>query len=122
MNPTPSWTLFTAVDQLTHYLRHTGIYAQDYRKATTNFLKDRIRKGLPLIVLLDFGSLATEHYVIVKGYNDDKKEFIISDPVDGPNVKVSYDTFDVMWRNNSLMKVGLFGDKYDQVVFDVGGN
>lgn len=122
VNQTNSWNMFTDVNKITEYLRKKGIYAQDYRGATTNFIKDRIRKGLPPIVLLDFGSLSSEHYVIVKGYNDDKKKFLILDPVDGPNIEIDYDNFENMWANKSLKKLGLFGDKYDRIVFDIGGN
>lgn len=122
VNQTNSWNMFTDVDKITKYIRQKGVYAQDYRLASMSFLKDRIRKGLPSIVLLDFGDLSTEHYVIVRGYNDDEKEFIILDPVDGPNVKVKYEIFEKMWENRSLKQMGLFGDKYNRIAFDIGGN
>lgn len=122
VNQTNSWNMFTDVDKITQYLRKRGLYAQDYRMATINLLKDRINKGLPPIVLLDFGSLSSEHYVIVKGYNESTKTFIVSDPIDGPNIKINYDAFASMWENRSLNKLGIFGDKYNRIVFDVGGN
>lgn len=121
VNQTNSWNMFTDVDKITRYIRQKNVYAQDYRMASLSFLKDRIRKGLPVIVLLDFGTLATEHYVIVRGYNDEEKEFIILDPVDGPNIKIKYDAFEKMWENKSLEQMGLFGDKYKRIAFDIGG-
>lgn len=121
VNQTNSWNMFTDVDKITRYMRQKSIYAQDYRMASLPFVKDRIRKGIPVIVLLDFGSLGTEHYVIVRGYNDEEKEFILLDPVDGPNVKMKYDIFEKMWENKSLEQMGLFGEKYRRIAFDIGG-
>jgi aryl sulfotransferase len=46
-------------------------------------------KDLPNVHLLDFGKLNNEHYVIVTGYNEDKEEVIVLDPIDGPNRKAS---------------------------------
>lgn len=122
VNQTNSWNIFTDVGTITKYIRQKGVYAQDYRMASSSFIKDRIRKGLPAIVLLDFGSVGAEHYVIVRGYNDNDGEFIILDPVDGPNVKMKYDIFEKMWENRSLRSMGIFGDKYNRIVFDIGGN
>ncbi|MFN8576442.1 MAG: C39 family peptidase [Candidatus Sericytochromatia bacterium] len=122
VNKTNSWNMFTDVDKITKFIRQNGVYAQDYRLASLSFLKDRIRKGWPVIVLLDFGDLTSEHYVIVRGYNDSDREFIILDPIEGPNVKVKYDAFENMWENRSLQQIGLFGDKYKRIAFDIGGN
>lgn len=119
VNETNPANLPTDLNRITSYLRKKGLYAQDYRKARLSFVKNRILKGIPVIILLDFGSLQTEHYVIATGYNDVRQELIFSDPVDGPNMRLPYSQIEMMWENRSLKNLGIFGDKYDQVAFDV---
>lgn len=116
MNP---GNLPTDAVNVSNYLRGKGLYAQDYRKATINFLKKQINEGKPVIVLLDFGDLASEHYVTVKGYNDRTGDILYNDPVDGPNMLLDYATFERMWQNRSLQSIPLFGDKYAGIAFDV---
>ncbi|MFN8673780.1 MAG: C39 family peptidase [Candidatus Sericytochromatia bacterium] len=119
INQTNSINTFTDVSRITSYLRKNGLYAQDYKKADLNFIKDRINKGNPVIILLDFGKLSYEHYVLVTGYNDKAEELLILDPIDGPNQKYTYDQITHMWQNSSLKKMNLFGDKYSNIAFDV---
>ena len=116
MNPS---NLPTDVNNVTKYLRGKGLAAQDYRLATLNFLKKQINEGKPTLVLMDFGSLATEHYVTIKGYNEKTRELLYNDPVDGPNMLVSYEAFENMWQNRSLAAVPGFGAKYNRIAFDV---
>lgn len=104
---------------ITGYLRGKGLHAQDYRKATINFLKKQVNDGKPVIVLLDFGDLASEHYVTVKGYNDKTGDILYSDPIEGPNMLLSYSVFERMWQNKSLASIPLFGDKFHGIAFDV---
>ena len=111
----------TDVQKITNYLRRKGLYTQDYRQGTINFVKDRIQKGNPVILLLDFGKLSAEHYVIATGYNEENQEMIILDPIDGPNMRIPFAELDRMWGNRSLQKLGFFGDKYDRIVFDIMG-
>lgn len=75
VNETNASNLPTDVDRITNYLRKKGLYAQDYRKAKLSFVKDRILKEI-IIILLDFGTLQTEHYVIATGYNETRQELI----------------------------------------------
>jgi hypothetical protein len=112
----------TDVARITSYLRRHGLNAQDYRLATLNFVKDRILKGQPVIMLLDFGSLQTVHYVVAIGYNDERQELILHDSVDGPNVRLPYVEVEQLWENMSIRKLGIFGDKYRRIAFDVSGN
>lgn len=116
MNPNNMPTDPVAV---TGFLRNKGLAAQDYRKASVNFLKKQINDGKPVIVMLDFGDLASEHYVTVKGYNDRNGDILYNDPVDGPNMLLSYGEFEKMWQNKSLAAIPLFGDKYAGIAFDV---
>jgi len=119
VNETNKSNLPTDIQRITDFLRSKGLYAQDYRGATLNFIKDRILKGNPIIVLLDFGSLSVEHYVIVTGYNETREELIVLDSVDGPNRMLPYAKFEKMWMNVSLRRTGFYVTKYDRVAFDV---
>lgn len=122
VNQTNAGNSFTDISNITNYLRKKGLYSQDYRQATLNFVKDRIQKGNPVILLLDFGKLSSEHYVLATGYNDKTEEIILMDPIDGPNIKMSYEEMENRWENKSLKKVGIFGDKYSRIVFDITSN
>jgi predicted double-glycine peptidase len=119
VNESNSGNFATDVPAVTRYLNKKGLFAQDYRLATMSFIKDRIQKGRPVIILLDFGKISFEHYVIVTGFNEQRREFIILDPVEGPNIRMSYDSVEAMWQNVSLKKLGIFGDKYNKIAYDV---
>jgi hypothetical protein len=116
MNP---GNLPTDAVNISNYLRNKGFMAQDYRKATINFLKKQINDGKPTIVLIDFGDLASEHYVVVKGYNDKTGDILYSDSVTGPNMLLDYASFQESWKNKPLAAIPLFGDKYAGIAFDV---
>jgi hypothetical protein len=116
MNP---MNMPTDVVNVTNYLRGKGFVAQDYRKASLNYLKSQINAGRPVIVLVDFGSLASEHYITVKGYNDKTGDILYNDPVEGGNMLLDYASFEKMWQNKSLAGVPGFGDKYARIAFDV---
>lgn len=119
VNETNVGNLPTDVPSITRYLKKKGLFAQDYRLATLSFVKDRVQKGRPVIILLDFGKISFEHYVIVTGFNEQRKELIILDPVEGSNIRMSYDAVESMWQNVSLKKLGIFGDKYNKIAYDV---
>lgn len=109
----------TDVINVTDYLRKKGLTAQDYRKATLNYLKQQINNGRPTLVLVDFGELSSEHYITVKGYNDKTGDILYNDPVEGPNMLLDYASFEKMWANKSLSAIPTFGDKYSNIAFDV---
>jgi hypothetical protein len=119
MNP---GNLPTDVNRISSYLRQKGLKAQDYRLASLNFLRQQVNQGRPTLVLLDFGSLATTHYVTVKGYDEAGTRLLINDPVAGPNLVMAVDEFQRLWRNRSLASVPGIGDKYRFIAFDVQGS
>lgn len=109
----------TDTGALADYLRSKGLKAQDYRKATLNFLKKQINDGKPIPVLLDFGGLSNEHYVAVIGYNDQYQEIVFNDSIDGPNLRMSYREFEQKWQNGALGGLMIFGGKFQQAALDV---
>jgi len=119
INKTNPSNLPTDVSTITSYLTTQGLKAQDYKKASLDYLKSLINEGKPAIVLLDYGSATTVHYVVVTGYNDVTQQVILHDSIDGPNQKMSYSQFGKWWQNSSLNGLRVFGDKYERVVFNI---
>lgn len=104
------------------YLRSKGLKAQAYRRATIDNLISQINKGRPTPVLLDFGGISQEHYVIVVGYNLKKNTLVIHDSLnlEGPYMEMDIRVFERMWQNRSLRNIHVFGgDNYYRIMFDV---
>jgi len=105
---------------MTNYLRKKGLQAQPFRRATLENLIVQINKGRPTPVLLDFGGISQEHYVIVVGYNPDKNTLIVHDSLEGPYIEMPAERFAAMWENQSLQLVHIFGgENYRRILFDV---
>lgn len=110
----------TTDEAIASYLRSKGLQAQPFRGATVDNLIAQINKGRPTAVLLDFGGLSQEHYVIVVGYNTDKQTIIVHDSLEGPYVEMPMAVFSKMWENNALRTVHIFGgDNYKHMMVDV---
>ncbi|PIQ24213.1 hypothetical protein COW36_10355 [bacterium (Candidatus Blackallbacteria) CG17_big_fil_post_rev_8_21_14_2_50_48_46] len=110
----------TTDDAITNYLRKKGLKAQDYRSGQLDHLISQINKGRPTPVLLDFGGLSQEHYVLVVGYNQKKGTLVMHDSLEGPYVEMDMNLFQKMWDNSSIRRVHIFaGDNYKRLYFDV---
>lgn len=109
----------TDTGSIADYLRKKGLKAQDYRMATMNFLKKQVNDGKPTPVLLDFGGLSNEHYILVIGYNDNYQEVVFNDSIDGPNLRMGYAEFEKKWQNAALGSLLIFGGKFRQAAVDV---
>lgn len=109
----------TDVGAIRTYLRQKGLRVQDYRGATVNFLRQQINAGRPTLVLLDFGDLASTHYVTVKGYDKGGTRLLLNDPVAGANTVMPVGEFERRWQAASLAQVPGFGDRYTRVAFVV---
>lgn len=110
----------TTDDALTNYFRSKGLHAQEYSGGTIQNLISQVNQGRPTIVLLDFGGISQEHYVIVVGYNQKNGTFIIHDSLEGPYIEMSMQNLDRMWQNKSIRMVHIFGgDNYFKLMVDV---
>jgi hypothetical protein len=116
MNP---GNLPTDVGAISTYLRQKGLRAQDYRSATVNFVRAQVNAGRPTLVLLDFGNLASTHYVTVKGYDRGGRRLLINDPVVGANTVMPVAEFERRWQNPSLSRLPGVGDRYRNIAFVV---
>lgn len=119
VNETNSSNIGTDLTVITDYIKKQGLEATVYNNGTIEEMKYLIDQSRPPIVLLDFGSLSKEHYVVVSGYNDTQKAFLINDPVQGANIKVSYSNFEKYWQNKSLSNLLIFGDKFKYSFIDI---
>lgn len=110
----------TTDQSIVTYLRKKGLNAQAYRGATVDNLIAQINKGRPTAVLLDFGGLSQEHYVLVVGYNPEKRTLIVHDSLEGPYIEMPMTSFATMWENKSLRSIHLFGgENYRRMMIDV---
>jgi predicted double-glycine peptidase len=110
----------TTDDALTSYLRKKGLNAQDYRGGNIDHLVAQINKGRPVPVLLDFGGISQEHYVLVVGYNQKKGTLVLHDSLEGPYVEMETTLFQKMWENQSIRQIHIFaGSNYKRLYFDV---
>ena len=119
INDTNPNNMPTDVSAIKTYLQSKGLKVNDYKKSSLDFLKSLINNGKPAIVLLDYGSASTLHYVVVTGYNDKTKQIIINDSIDGPNQRISFDQFGKWWQNTAATGLRVFNDKYERVVLDI---
>lgn len=117
-NPT---NFATDLEMVQAYLINKGLKVTLHQKADVNVIKDLIDAGKPPIVLLDFGSLSKEHYVVVSGYNAKKQTILVNDPRNKANMSVSVQQFNQLWQNTSLGNLVVFGDKYVRPVFEISG-
>lgn len=120
VNENNRFNLPTTHDGITKFLRKKGLKVQDYNGASMNNLIAQINKGRPSIVLLDYGGLTQEHYVIVVGYNQKKGTITLHDSVEGPYIEMNAKRFDKMWRNDSVARLPVFGGPaYKNLIFDI---
>lgn len=110
----------TDINTIKEYLKIKGLTATTYKNNNIEALKSLVDKGRPPIVLLDFGGLNYEHYVVVSGYNTSKQTILINDPRNGANLSIKQSEFLDIWQNKSLGNLLIFGDKYYRPIIDVG--
>lgn len=110
----------TTDQALAGFLRKKGMNAQAFRGGKLDNLIAEINKGRPTPVLLDFGGISQEHYVIVVGYNLEKKTMIVHDSLEGPYIEMPMTSFTKMWENQSLRILHVFGgESYRRLMFQI---
>lgn len=80
--------------RLAAFARARGLTAIAY-EGDTKQLRDYLAKGRPLIVAWRLGK--RYHDVVVVGYDDERGEFLVNDPAEGPGRRVSIETFEKRW-------------------------
>ncbi|PKL76608.1 MAG: hypothetical protein CVV27_09400 [Candidatus Melainabacteria bacterium HGW-Melainabacteria-1] len=97
--------LATSAGALLSSLRAKGLRAQTWREASLDNLIAEINQGRPTVVLLDFGSVQTAHYVVVVGYNPRRGTLILHDSLESPYAEMPAQKFVSMWENHSLRSI-----------------
>lgn len=114
------FNLATTAGMIVNTLREKGLEAQDFREASIENLIAEINKGRPSIVLLDFGSIQSAHYVLIVGYNTTRGTIIMHDSLEAAYVEMPQQTFLKMWENKavrSVLPVG--GSNYRRLMIKV---
>ena len=120
VNKENPFNLATSAPALRQSLREKGLQAQDFRQGTIDNLIAEVNKGYPTAVLLDFGSIQTAHYVIVVGYNFERKSLILHDSIEAPYFEMPLSSFEKMWENDSIRSILPVGAKnYQRLMFKV---
>ncbi len=100
------FNMATTHTTVTNYLKSKNLHVNAYKNGTINHLKSAVDAGHPVIVMLQFD---VPHYVTVIGYNDEQREIIYHDSIDGPNLKLSEREFQKVWYNTELKNMPLVG-------------
>ena len=94
-----------AMDNLAEFLEPyhltARVYAVTYAEIpVSEAVRWFLAHGIPVIMGQNLSRQdRTGHYRVVHGYNDLTQEFTIDDPLLGPGIHLSYDTFDSLSRN-----------------------
>jgi ABC-type bacteriocin/lantibiotic exporter with double-glycine peptidase domain len=91
----------TTVSDIEAFARSDGFDVYSYYDSKKEEMKYLLVQGYPLIVLgvpppnwpKRSRYLGEGHYVVVVGYDDEKKMFIIQDPAPGARIQVPYEIF-----------------------------
>jgi ABC-type bacteriocin/lantibiotic exporter with double-glycine peptidase domain len=80
------------------YARESGFQSESF-SGTLDRLRETIRKGIPVICLLDlgFGPYRRPHYVTAIGFDDENRVLISHDGLNRDQV-TGYDEFDKAWK------------------------
>ena len=86
---------------LVPYELGASIYATTYAQVSPSYaVRWLLASGIPVIMGQALSrDDNTWHYRVVHGYNDQVQTFTITDPLLGPNIALSYDTFDSLSRS-----------------------
>jgi len=85
-----------------------------YHKLKTRYnltykIGSMLRKGNPVLALIpDHEEYFTDHYVVIKGYDDDKNLFTISDPYYGANRILAEDVLEVLLKFSGKQAWAIF--------------
>jgi hypothetical protein len=98
-------------DELVWWVRNNpgglGLKAETRVNGNISLLKQLLAAGYPVIIEETFifdsaywpnDDLWAAHYVLLTGYDDAKKDFIVQDAFHGPNLTVSYDKLQQDWE------------------------
>jgi len=120
------------VDELLYFTRtQAGWLKTEYRVGgTIDLLKAFIAAGIP--IMIEKSSSFDEsywpgddrwsgHYLLLTGYNDEKKIFTTQDAWFGPNIKATYDKVDAEWRSFNRVFIVVYRPDQEETVKSIMG-
>lgn len=103
------FNLGTSYQAIHDYLRSKNLHVQGYRDGSLNALLSELHAARPVMVLLNFGALQYQHYVLITGYNARRNTLILHESRSGPYREIDVNQFLTMWNNEPLVHLPLFG-------------
>lgn len=96
---------------LTGYAREKGFSARRYKQCSLDRLINYLKKEVPTIALIDdFTDRDIGHFIVVKGYDLDKKLLYLNDPYDQRRTKASFKFFKKLWLLKSDEREQIFNE------------
>ncbi len=84
------------------YVAKFGLETKARINGNNDVIKQLVANDIPVIVLQNVSeSYRVGHYRVVQGYNDKAGVFYVDDSLLGPNIAISYDSFDARWEGLS---------------------
>lgn len=120
---------------LLHYLKeslHFHVYSKGY--LSINRIKKYIQKGLPVIIGINLKNIFYSsyyekdnwpHWIIITGYDEEKKRFSILDNTQFSDLNSRYDRFYItysLYKKASRSYISQYGQEYAHIVMEKGSN
>ncbi len=105
------------------YGETVGLKVIDRPDGSIELLKKFISNDIPVVVKMwlntkeDIG-----HFIIARGYDEDRQEIIKDDSYYGPDKRVGYYDFMSMWQSFNYSYIVLYGDSNADVVAEILGD
>jgi tetratricopeptide (TPR) repeat protein len=121
------------VEELMYYINNktTGLRGEYRVGGNTDTLKKIIASGIPIIVesgmLVDKNFWANDdrwvgHYLLLTGYDDATKTFIVQDSEKGANTRQTYDQLDKDWQAFNRVYIMVYPTDQEQSLKDILGS
>ena len=112
------------VSEMEAYVRSVGLGATVRVNGTLDRIKTLLQAGFPVIAETWHVRDARDqlgHYRLVAGYDDAAREFILYDSLEGPDLPISYEEMDELWRvYNRVYIVIYLPERWESVVAILG--
>jgi len=100
LKPNPRDNNVMPAELLSYIQQHTDLKAILRVGGNLDLIKRSVAKGFPLLIEkgFDHDNGWIGHYLVINGYDDQKKKFITQDSLIAPNYPVAYEQFEKEWR------------------------
>lgn len=120
------------VDELVYYVRnHAGWLNVEYRVGgDLQLIKSLIAEGFPVMIEESFTTdrkywpeddLWSGHYLLITGYDDAMRTFIVQDSEIGPNQSINYDILDMNWQSFNRVYIVVYRPEQEEQLKQILG-